>query len=40
MPKLDNELYLHPSCQPLEEVYFNEDQLDLFTLECDGWCGL
>lgn len=39
MPKLDNELYLHPSCQPLEDVYFNEDH-DLFTLECDGWCGL
>jgi len=33
-------VYLHQSLQPLEEVDFNEDQIDLFDNECEGHCGL
>ena len=35
--------YLHPSMKPINEVDFNEDQMDLFDgfgNECEGHCGL
>ena len=35
-----DKLYLHRSLKPLEEVDLNEDQLDLFEEECEGYCGL
>jgi len=40
LPRFNNSLFLHPSCRPLDEVDFNENQLDLFTMECDGFCGI
>jgi hypothetical protein len=41
LPKLKGEAYLHRSCQPLDKVYLQEDQLelDLFANECTGYCG-
>lgn len=33
-------IYLHRSCQPLDEVDFDSDQIDLFDAECTGHCGL
>lgn len=41
MPKLKSQCFLHKSCKPLDEVDFGEDQLefDLFTNECEGFCG-
>ena len=45
--KLDQKLYLHRSCQPLELVVFNpkpsirETQLSMsFAGECEGVCGV
>lgn len=32
--------YLHKSCKPINEVYLQEDQSDLFDNECEGMCGL
>ncbi len=43
MPKLDGEVYLHRSCKPLDEIDFQEEQLDIFDLfgnECEGFCGV
>jgi hypothetical protein len=42
LPKLRGKAYLHRSCQPLDEVYLQEDQLELglFANECTGYCGL
>lgn len=42
LPKVRGEAFLHRSCQPLDEVYLQEDQLelDLFVNECTGYCGL
>lgn len=42
MPKLKSQCFLHKSCKPLDEVDFGEDQLefDLFTNECEGFCGI
>lgn len=42
MPKLESEVYLHRSCVPLDEVDFGEDQDDIdgFTNECEGMCGI
>jgi hypothetical protein len=36
-----DKLYLHRNCVPISEVNFNEDnnQLDLFNNECEGYCG-
>ena len=36
-----DKLYLHRSCVPISEVNFNEDnnQLNLFNNECEGYCG-
>lgn len=45
-PKFRDELYLHKSCKPLDEVDFQEDQVtfgdlfDDFDNECFGMCGL
>ena len=35
-----NLIYLHRSCKPLEECNLDEDQMNLFDLECEGGCGL
>ena len=33
--------YLHRSCRPLADVEFNDDpQIDLFSSECEGLCGV
>lgn len=39
-PELDEEFYLHRSCKPIDEVYLQENQEDLFGNECEGYCGL
>lgn len=42
-PRLDSKAYLHKSAKPLEQVDFNEDQLDFsdyFDNECTGFCGV
>ena len=36
---LDDNLYLHRTLLPLEEVQF-ADQVDLFEDECEGYCGI
>tara|TARA_R100000655_G_scaffold1112_2_gene4497 strand:- start:182 stop:982 length:801 start_codon:yes stop_codon:yes gene_type:complete len=38
----DEELFLHNSKKPIDEIDFDEktDQLDLFTNECEGMCGV
>ncbi len=33
-------IYLHRSCQPLQSANLSEDQLDMFTSECSGVCGI
>ena len=38
--ELDEEFYLHRSCKPIDEVYLQEDQGDLFENECEGYCGI
>lgn len=41
--KLKNKVYLHRSCEPLDEVEFKEkvdNQMDMFDEECEGMCGL
>lgn len=41
IPGVNSMCFLHRSCKPLDEVEFNEnEQLDLFTNECEGMCGL
>ena len=41
--KEDEQIYVHRSCKPLDEVEFNKDetdkQLDMFNNECSGMCG-
>jgi hypothetical protein len=40
---LKDKLYLHRSCKPIDEVNFlneNENQLNLFINECEGYCGI
>jgi hypothetical protein len=40
---LKDELYLHRSCKPIDEINFlneNENQLNLFINECEGYCGI
>lgn len=32
--------YLHNSCQPIDKVYLQEDQLNAFINECEGYCGI
>ncbi len=38
--ELKEEFYLHRTCVPIDEVYLQEDQEDLFENECEGYCGL
>jgi hypothetical protein len=42
LPRFKGQLYLHRSCVPLDEVDFQENQLefDYFINECEGHCGL
>ncbi len=37
---ISHPIYLHRSCQPLRTANLNEDQLDMFTSECSGVCGI
>jgi hypothetical protein len=37
---IKNKVYLHRSRKPLREVYLQEDQMDFFDNECEGYCGL
>jgi len=41
--KEDEQIYVHRSCKPLDEVEFDKDetdkQLDMFNNECSGMCG-
>lgn len=37
---VEKPIYLHRSAQPLEEVDLQENQLDMFTSECSGVCGV
>ena len=37
---INDKIYLHPSLKPLDEVDFNENQLEMFDNECEGHCGL
>ena len=32
--------YLHKSLKPLDEVYLQENQMDMFDNECEGHCGI
>jgi hypothetical protein len=36
--KLRGTPYIHRTAQPLEDVYLNEDQIELFGEECSGYC--
>jgi len=42
--KIKDNLYLHRSCKPLEEIEFNkketDKQLDMFNNDCSGLCGV
>ena len=42
--KEDEEIYVHRSCKPLDEVEFDkketDKQIDLFNNECEGMCGV
>ena len=42
MPKLKSKCFLHKSRQPLRDVDFNENQMEIddFNNECDGMCGV
>lgn len=35
-----SKVYIHRSCKPLADCKFDEDQMDLFDMECEGGCGL
>ena len=37
---INDKIYLHPSLKPLDEVDFNENQVEMFDNECEGHCGL
>lgn len=42
--KKDEEIFVHRSCKPLDQVEFNkkenDKQLDMFNNECEGMCGV
>ena len=38
--KLNQKLYVHRSCVPLDQVNLEDNQPTLFDLECEGGCGL
>lgn len=37
---LDQKLYVHRQCVPLDKANLGDDQPDLFAMECEGGCGL
>jgi hypothetical protein len=37
---VNEKVFLHQSLLPLDEVDFNENQIDMFENECEGHCGL
>lgn len=37
---LDQQLYLHRSCLPIDQVAFGNDAQMGFAMECEGGCGL
>lgn len=37
---MEQKLYVHSSCVPLERANLDEDQRSLFDLDCEGGCGL
>jgi 3'-phosphoadenosine 5'-phosphosulfate sulfotransferase (PAPS reductase)/FAD synthetase len=37
---LDQKLYLHGSCKPIDQVVFQDENQLGFALECEGGCGL
>ncbi|MDP5277202.1 phosphoadenosine phosphosulfate reductase domain-containing protein [Chengkuizengella axinellae] len=39
LPQFKNEIYLHRSCVPLDQVNFNENQIEMFE-DCTGYCGV
>lgn len=39
-PKMKEKQYLSRQCKPLDEADFQENQLDMFAEECEGYCGL
>ena len=40
--KKEEQVFLHKSCQPIDEIEFdpNKNQLNLFDNECEGLCGV
>jgi hypothetical protein len=36
--KLKGRPYIHRNAEPLDEVYLQEDQIELFAEECSGYC--
>lgn len=42
LPRFKGEAYLHRSGRPLDQVYLQEDQIeiDFFNNECEGMCGV
>lgn len=42
LKRFKSNAYLHSSAKPLEEVNFNEDQMDInmFINDCEGFCGI
>ena len=36
--KIQTPLYVHRSATPIDEVYLQEDQQNLFDEECEGYC--
>lgn len=38
--RLNHPAYLHRSCKPLEECNLDQNQMNLFDMECEGGCGL
>ena len=37
---LDQKLYLHRSCRPIDQIDFSERPSLGFAMECEGGCGL
>lgn len=37
---LDQKLYIHRNCVPLDKANLDDDQRELFEQECEGGCGL
>ena len=39
--RLKEPQYLHRSCKPIDEVDFEDNQLEMFEgFDCEGYCGL